>query len=80
LEQERCELDPWALYIYAMKAPLTREKYKKRLAKFLDFIGIGARDGNSSLEDKASSPEARVWYLRFHHRETQEHYEEPQTY
>jgi hypothetical protein len=51
LEQERSELDPWSLYIYAMKAPMTREKYKIRLAKFLDFIGL--EDGNRSLEDKA---------------------------
>jgi hypothetical protein len=34
-----------------MKAPMTRDKYKARLAKFLDFIGI--EDGNRSLEDKA---------------------------
>jgi hypothetical protein len=53
LEQERSELDPWSLYIYAMKAPLTRDKYKARLAKFLDFIGIEAEDGNRSLEDNA---------------------------
>jgi len=30
LEQERSELDPWSLYIYAMKAPMTREKYTIR--------------------------------------------------
>jgi hypothetical protein len=27
-------LDPWSLYIYAMKAPMTRDRYKTRLAKF----------------------------------------------
>ena len=52
LEEERSELDPWSLYIYAMKAPMTRDRYKTRLAKFLDFIEID--DGNISLEDKAS--------------------------
>ena len=31
---------------------MTREKYKIRLAKFLDFIGLEAEDGNRSL-DKA---------------------------
>jgi integrase len=36
-----------------MKAPMTRDKYKARLAKFLDFIGIEADDGNRYLEDKA---------------------------
>jgi DNA replicative helicase MCM subunit Mcm2 (Cdc46/Mcm family) len=36
-----------------MKAPMTRDKCKARLAKFLDFIGIEAEDGNRSLEDNA---------------------------
>jgi hypothetical protein len=45
------ELDPWSLYIYAMKAPMTRDRYKTRLAKFLAFIGLdrpqsGAREYN----------------------------------
>ncbi len=33
-------LDPWSLYIYAMKAPMTRDRYKTRLARFFDFIGL----------------------------------------
>jgi hypothetical protein len=33
-------LDPWSLYIYAMKAPMTRDRYKTRLAKFSDFIDL----------------------------------------
>ena len=36
-----------------MKAPMTRDRYKTRLAKFLDFIGIEAEGGSRSLEDKA---------------------------
>jgi inactivated superfamily I helicase len=36
-----------------MKALITRDRYKSRLAKFLDFIGIEAEDG-TGLEDKAS--------------------------
>lgn len=32
---------------------MTRDKYKIRLGKFLDFIGIEVEDGNGSLEDKA---------------------------
>jgi hypothetical protein len=43
------ELDPWSLFIYAMKAPMTRNRYQTRLAKFLDFIGIAG----TSLEDRA---------------------------
>ncbi len=49
MKEEESELDPWSLYIYAMKAPMTRDRYKTRLAKFLDFIGM---EGESS-EDKA---------------------------
>jgi hypothetical protein len=31
--------DPWMLFLYALKAPATREKYIQRLTKFLDFLG-----------------------------------------
>ena len=30
----------WSLYLYALKSPVTREKYQKRLEKFFDFIGL----------------------------------------
>ncbi len=43
--------DSWALYLYSMKSPITKEKYQRSLNKFLDFIGI---QGNS-LEAKAKS-------------------------
>jgi hypothetical protein len=43
------ELDPWSLFIYAMKAPMTRNRYQTRLAKFFDFIGIAG----TRLEDRA---------------------------
>jgi len=33
-------LDPWSLYIYAMKTPMTRDRYMTRLAKFSDFIDL----------------------------------------
>jgi hypothetical protein len=36
-----------------MKAPMTRDRYKTRLAKFLDFIGIQAEAPSTSLEDNA---------------------------
>ncbi|MFL6319069.1 MAG: hypothetical protein ACJ72Q_01220 [Nitrososphaeraceae archaeon] len=45
---ESSELDPWSFYIYAMKAPMTRDRYKTRLAKFFDFIGLDARSGESN--------------------------------
>jgi hypothetical protein len=33
-------VDPWSIFLYGMKAPMTREKYRGRLAKFFDFIGL----------------------------------------
>jgi hypothetical protein len=30
-------IDPWSLLLYEMKAPMTREKYRGKLAKFFDF-------------------------------------------
>jgi hypothetical protein len=43
------ELDPWSLFIYALKAPMTRNRYQTRLAKFFDFIDIAG----TRLEDRA---------------------------
>jgi hypothetical protein len=40
VEQLESESDHWTLYLYAMKSPLTRDKYQKRLGKFLDFLGL----------------------------------------
>ncbi|MDQ3970140.1 MAG: hypothetical protein M3227_00435, partial [Thermoproteota archaeon] len=43
------ELDTWSLYLYAMKSPVTREKYTKRLEKFFDSLGL---DG-TTIEEKS---------------------------
>jgi hypothetical protein len=40
--------DPWMLFLYALKAPATKEKYIQRLVKFLDFLGY-----QGTKEDKA---------------------------
>jgi hypothetical protein len=37
---EESELDPWKLFLNAMRAPMTKDRYQTRVAKFLDFIGI----------------------------------------
>jgi hypothetical protein len=47
---ESKELDPWSLFIFAMKAPMTKDRYKTRVAKFFDFIGL---DEGQNVEDKA---------------------------
>ena len=49
------QLDPWSFYIYAMKAPMTRDRYKTRLSKFLDFIGIAAAAGGTTLQEQAKA-------------------------
>ena len=33
-------MDPWSIFLYGMKAPMTREKCRGRLAKFFDFVGL----------------------------------------
>ncbi|MBV9175459.1 MAG: site-specific integrase [Nitrososphaeraceae archaeon] len=40
VQQREEGLDIWSLYIHALKSPITRQKYQKRLAKFLDFISL----------------------------------------
>ena len=39
-QSNRVEQDIWSLYLYALKSPVTREKYQKRLEKFFDFLGL----------------------------------------
>ena len=47
------ELDnnTWSLYLYALKSPMTREKYQRRLENFFDFLGL---DG-ITIEEKSKS-------------------------
>ena len=37
------EVNIWNLYLYAMKSPITKQKYQKRLEKIFDFVGIEGR-------------------------------------
>ncbi len=50
VENNNQELDPWSLYLYAMKSPVTREKYQKRLEKFFDFVNIEGK----TVKEKSS--------------------------
>jgi hypothetical protein len=43
------EIDPWTLFLNAMRAPMTKDRYKTRIARFFNFIGIGGK----TLEEKA---------------------------
>jgi hypothetical protein len=49
LEQIKSESDTWTLYLYAMKSPVTRDKYQKRLGKFFDFLKLDV----TTIEDKS---------------------------
>ena len=44
-------MDPWSLFLYGMKAPMTSEKYRGRLAKFFDFIGLTG----GTMEERAKA-------------------------
>ena len=45
------EQDTWSLYLYALKSPVTRQKYQKRLEKFFDFLGLEG----ATIKDKCKS-------------------------
>jgi hypothetical protein len=49
VEQLESDPNPWTLYLYAMKSPVTRDKYQKRLVKFFDYLRL---DG-PTIEDKS---------------------------
>ena len=44
-------MDPWSIFLYGMKAPLTREKYRGKLAKFFDFIALT----EGTMEERAKT-------------------------
>jgi integrase len=49
--------DPWMLFLYALKAPATRDKYIQRLTKFLDFLGYA---GTKEEKARAFAAQARA--------------------
>jgi hypothetical protein len=49
IEQLESDPSPWTLYLYAMKSPITRDKYQKRLDRFLDSHGLKG----TTIEDKS---------------------------
>jgi hypothetical protein len=54
-EEAASTMDPWSIFLYGMKAPMTSEKYRGRLAKFFDFIGLtGGGQFNANKNDIAS--------------------------
>ena len=53
--------DPYAIFMYAIKSPLTRKKYEGRLAKFFDFMGIagGTLEGRCAAFEQKSRADHR---------------------
>jgi hypothetical protein len=49
--EEASSMDPWSIFLYGMKAPMTREKYRGRLAKFFDFVGLTG----GTMEERAKT-------------------------
>jgi hypothetical protein len=49
--------DVWTLYQYAMKSPMTREKYQRRFIKFLDFLGKVGNDDDHYNDDGLTLPQ-----------------------
>ena len=52
------EQDTWSLYLYALKSPVTRQKYQKRLEKFFDFLEMEG----STVEEKSKSFIKRIQF------------------
>ena len=49
--EEASSMDPWSIFLYRIKAPMTMEKYRGRLAKFFDFIGLT----EGTMEERAKT-------------------------
>lgn len=54
---ETTTTDPWMLFLYALKAPVIRDKYIPRPMKFLDFLGY---TGTKEEKARAFAAQARV--------------------
>ena len=50
-EASSTKMNPWSIFLYGIKAPMTREKYRGRLAKFFDFIGVT----EGTIEERAKA-------------------------
>ena len=66
------ESDPYSMFVFAMNAPQTREKYVTRLKRFFDFIDLPSstieeRCNNSVQKGKGDSKWILNSILRFLH-------------
>ncbi len=65
----------WSLYLFALKSPVTREKYKKRLDRFFVFLGLEGQttEEKSSVFIEKAKKEGNQWvfnsilrFMQFH--------------
>jgi hypothetical protein len=49
--------DPWMIFLYALEAPATKDKYIQRLSKFLDYLGY---QGTREQKARAFAAQARA--------------------
>ena len=47
-DENSTRIDPYSLFLHAMKSPVTKKKYSRRLEMFFDFIKIPGE----SLEER----------------------------
>lgn len=55
-KEKGIQADPYSMFVYAIKSPLTRNKYERRLVKFFDFANIAGE----TLEARCMSFEQRA--------------------
>jgi len=75
VENNNGDFDLWSLYLYALKSPVTRAKYQKRLEKFFDFLGLDGLNVEEKSKDfiKKVEKEGNQWvfnslikFMQFH--------------
>ena len=56
LKEKEILTDPYSMFLYALKSPLTRKKYEALLAKFFNFASIPGKTlgvRSNAFEQKA---------------------------
>lgn len=69
------EPNVWSLYLFALKSPVTREKYQKRLERFFVFLGLEGKttEEKSYVFIEKAKTEGNQWafnailkFMQFH--------------
>jgi hypothetical protein len=40
IREKETLVDPYSMFVYAIKSPLTRKKYEGNLTRFFEFVGV----------------------------------------